>query len=315
MARKPQTEAEKKARAAQKLAEEAAPANIGTVLEAEDVSAAAQAPAEKSVTEERGTESGHILPGTDGALSAQAAQAAAEKTAAGAPLQSVDQDQIEKTGAAPTPEASEASNAPEPLNEDKAEIASLRAMIEQLQQQLAQKNQQPSIIQVLGDQEKVVMLFQAEVADDNLAVFGPNGMYGQVTGKTGKVIVPKGEWSRFYNESVRSMIRRRWLIVLSGMTDDERQLYDCSYREGELLEAGVFNRLLDMGWELTEIFPQLCRDHQEMVARRFVSAWMDGDKRAADRELIVKLNELSKQDGQKGLFTRIIEGMNAQDAG
>lgn len=292
MARKPQTEAEKKARAAKKP-EEAAAAEMETVLAAEDVSAAVQAPAVKAATEGLGTESGQILPGLDLELSTQA-QDATEKTAAQAPMQSVD---------------------PEPLNGDKAEIAALRAMIEQLQQQLDQKNQQPSIIQVLGDQEKVVMLFQAEVADDNLAVFGPNGMYGQVTGKTGKVIVPKSEWSRFYNESVRSMIRRRWLIVLSGMTDDERQLYDCSYREGELLETGVFNRLLDMGCGVTEIFPQLCRDHQEMVARRFVSAWMDGDARTNNRELIVKLNELSKQDGQKGLFTRIIEGMNAQDAG
>lgn len=288
MARKPQTEAEKKARAAQKLAEEASPANTGTVLAAEDASAAAQVPAEKAATEETLPESGQKMPVTV--------------------KESLRLDENSDEG-------SGKNTMPKDADGDKAEIAALRAMIEQLQQQLDQKNQQPSIIQVLGDQEKVVMLFQAEVADDNLAVFGPNGMYGQVTGKTGKVIVPKSEWSRFYNESVRGMINRRWLIVLSGLTDDERQLYDCSYREGELLEAGVFNRLLDIGEGLTEIFPQLCREHQEMVARRFVSAWMDGDARTNNRELIVKLNELSKQDGQKGLFTRIIEGMNAQDAG
>lgn len=288
MARKPQTEAEKKARAAQKLAEEAAPANTGTVLAAEDASAAAQVPAEKAATEETLPESGQKMPVTV--------------------KESLRLDENSDEG-------SGKNTMPKDADGDKAEIAALRAMIEQLQQQLDQKNQQPSIIQVLGDQEKVVMLFQAEVADDNLAVFGPNGMYGQVTGKTGKVIVPKSEWSRFYNESVRGMINRRWLIVLSGLTDDERQLYDCSYREGELLEAGVFNRLLDIGEGLTEIFPQLCREHQEMVARRFVSAWMDGDARTNNRNLIVKLNDLSKQDGQKGLFTRIIEGMNAQDAG
>lgn len=287
MARKPQTEAEKKARAAQKLAEESAPADTDAVRVAETASEAEQVPAAKTATEEILPESGQKTPVTvTEALH-------------------LDENADKEDG-----EGRKVNDA----DGDKAEIAALRAMIEQLRQQLDQKNQQPSIIQVLGDQEKVVMLFQAEVADDNLAVFGPNGMYGQVTGKTGKVIVPKSEWSRFYNESVRSMIRRRWLIVLSGMTDDERQLYDCSYREGELLEAGVFNRLLDMGDELTGIFPHLCRDHQEMVARRFVSAWMDGDARTNNRELIVKLNELSKQDGQKGLFTRIIEGMNAQDA-
>ena len=80
------------------------------------------------------------------------------------------------------------------------------------------------MVQVMADSEKVVMRFQAEVADDNVAMFGPEGMYGQVTGKTGTVTVPKSEWSRFYNESVRNMIARRWLIVLSGMDERERRM-------------------------------------------------------------------------------------------
>lgn len=253
MARKPLTEAEKKAKAAQKMAE----AEAAAALEKEQ-------PAEKPKAEEQ---------------------------------------EPEKTSAVK-----------ETPSEKDDEIAALRAMVAKLQEQISQQAQQPSIIQVMGDQEKVVMMFQAEVADDNLAVFGANGMYGQVTGKTGKVIVPKNEWSRFYNESVRGMINRRWLIVLSGLTDDERQLYGCKYRDGELLESGVFNGMLDMGDELLSIFPMLCSDHQEMVARRYVSAWMDGDPRANKRDLIVKLNELSKAGRKKGLFTKIIEEMNAQDA-
>ena len=78
----------------------------------------------------------------------------------------------------------------------------------------------PTIIQVQGDQEKIVLRFQAEVADDNVAVFGDGGYYGRVTGKRGILTVPKSDFSRFYSDQVQYMLDHRMLIVLSGMTDD-----------------------------------------------------------------------------------------------
>lgn len=205
---------------------------------------------------------------------------------------------------------------PEPPKEEKLvdpEIEALKALVKQLQEQLAA--QKPHVVQVMADSEKVVMRFQAEVADDNVAMFGPEGMYGQVTGKTGTVTVPKSEWSRFYNESVRNMIARRWLIVLSGMNERERELYGCSYKPGEVLDENAFHKLLDLGRDLIAVFPALCEAHKEMVASRFLTAWLDGDERAMDRDLVVALNELSKDEKhKKGMFVPIIEGLNAKDA-
>lgn len=200
-------------------------------------------------------------------------------------------------------------------------VAQLEEMVLRLQKELAERS--PQIVQVMGDAEKVVMRFQADVADDNIAVFGQNGMYGQVTGKVGTVIVPKSEWSRFYNESVRRMIENRWLVVLSGMSDDERKLYHCQYREGEVLDENAFARLLDMGRDILAVFPNLCLYYQEMVGRRFAEAWRNGDVRAKDRDLIVALNEISKKSyvdapgtdpRKRGMFRPIIEEMNAVDA-
>lgn len=202
---------------------------------------------------------------------------------------------------------------PKAETEANSEIESLKALVKQLQDQLAA--QKPHVVQVMADTEKVVMRFQAEVADDNVATFGPEGMYGQVTGKTGTITVPKSEWSRFYNESVRNMIYRRWLIVLSGMDERERELYGCNYKPGEILDEMAFHKLLDLGRELIAVFPALCDAHKEMVASRFLTAWMDGDSRATDRELIVALNEMSKNEKhKKGMFQPIIEGLNAKDA-
>ncbi len=202
------------------------------------------------------------------------------------------------------------------------EIAELKKLIAQLQQQIAQP-QQTQVVQVMADVEKVTMLWQAEVADDNVAVFGVNGMYGQVTGKTGTVIVPKSEWSRFYTETNRWFIDHRWLIVVSGMTDDEKEMYHCNYKDGEILDRGAFQKIVDMKEEILDIFPQLCTAHQKMVATRFNDEWNAGRLSASDRNLIVKLNEMTKSGEagipandprKKGMFWPIIEGMNAKDA-
>lgn len=208
----------------------------------------------------------------------------------------------------------ETGAAPEKEPKRDEEIEALKLLVRQLQDQLKEQKP-PRVVQVMADTEKVVMRFQAEVADDNVATFGPEGMYGQVTGKTGTITVPKSEWSRFCNESVRNMIYRRWLIVLSGMDEQERELYGCNYKPGEVLDEMAFHKLLDLGRDLVAVFPALCETHKEMVASRFLTAWMDGDSRAMDRELIVGLNELSKSEKhKKGMFTPIIEGLNAKDA-
>lgn len=183
--------------------------------------------------------------------------------------------------------------------------------------------QTTQIIQV-ADNEKVVMRFQAELADDNIATFGPNGMYGQVTGKRGTVIVPKSEWSRFYDEQTRHMIDNRWLVVISGMDDDERHRFNCDYKAGEVLDEQAFDKLLDMGDDLIDIFPMLCVSHQEMVGRRYLDAWYAQDIRVRDRARVTRLNELSRRtyanapDGdirKKGIFWPIIEGLNKEDSG
>lgn len=171
--------------------------------------------------------------------------------------------------------------------------------------------------------EEVVMRFQDECSDDNRLLLGPNGIYASITGKSGMVIVPKKEWSRFYDKTVRGLIKSRKLIVLSGLNENERMVYNADYKEGEVLDEMAFAKLLDMGEELLDVFPKLCKEHREMVARRFVQAAQEGDPRALNRDLAVKLNRISKEDyaslnekdpRRKGAFYPIIEHLNQMDA-
>lgn len=196
----------------------------------------------------------------------------------------------------------------------------LKQQQEAFEKQLNEMNR-PQVIQYSGSDEKVIMRFQAEVADDNVAVFGPSGMFGRITGKRGTITVPKSEFSsRFLDEQTKWMMEKRWLIVLSGLTEDEREIYGVNYRNGEVLDDKAFLKLLDLqDEELKTLFPQLCESCREMVARRFYDAYLKRDDRVVGRlELVRELNRLSKEaDGmenaKKGLFADLLNEMTKEE--
>ena len=175
-----------------------------------------------------------------------------------------------------------------------------------------QQSTTPNIIQYVGDTEKVQFLWQAEVADDNVMLFGDGGMYGQVVGKSGTFFVPKSELSRVLTDVNRVYLKRRWLIVVSGLTDEEREALGVNYREGELLDKRAFAKLLELGDELLDIYPKLCEGHKKMVAQRYMEAYTNSSPYVT-RERVMKRNAMSKAGGGKGDFTPILEKMNAQD--
>ena len=172
----------------------------------------------------------------------------------------------------------------------------------------------PQIIQVAADTEKVHFLWQAEVADDNIVRFGEGGMYGQIVGKTGSFYVPKSELSRVLTERNRVFLKRRWLIVVSGLDKEEREALGVDYQDGESLDQKAFQKMVELGDELLDIYPKLCEGHRKMVAKRWAEAYEQGNRNVT-RQRTVKLNDMSKAlGGGRGDFVGIIEKMNAQDA-
>ena len=156
--------------------------------------------------------------------------------------------------------------------------AMLMAQIEDMKRQLAEvQAQKTQVIAYPADTERVQFMWQAPVSDDNEVDFGPGGMYGRIVGKTGSFYVPKNELSRILSADVRSYLEMRWLIVLNGLTDEEREAMGVDYTKGELLDKKMFRTMVDSGEKLLEVYPKLYKI----------------DKNAA--------------------FQRIIEGMNAMD--
>lgn len=218
---------------------------------------------------------------------------------------------------APPAEPSKDGNGGDALSELKAAYeAQIAAMKEEMAAQMAAMKesmmaaQKPQVVQVTASTEQVHFLWMADVADDNTQDFGPGGMYGRIIGKTGEFFVPKNDLSRILDNITRMCLDRRWLIVVSGLSDDEREAFGVNYKEGELLDRKAFSKLIELGDKVLEIFPALCEGHKEMVAKRYYEAWLDHNP-YVHRETVVELNRLAKQAGMKdNAFAAIIDGMN-----
>ncbi len=171
----------------------------------------------------------------------------------------------------------------------------------------------PQIVQVSTSAEQVHFLWMAPVADDNVVQFGDGGMYGNIVGKTGSFYVPKPDLSRILTEMNRRFMAQRWLLVVSGLTDEEREALGVDYKPGEVLDKRAFAKLVELGDELLNIYPALCEGHKVMAAQMYADAYRQGS-RYVTRERTVKLNALSKRKGhEKGDFITIIEDMNEKD--
>lgn len=195
----------------------------------------------------------------------------------------------------------------------KAQNEILQKQMEELQRQLLAV-QKPQVIQVAADTERVYFLWQAEVADYNYVAFGPNGMYGSITGKTGTFSVPKNELSRIMTDKVRGYLARRWLIVLDGLTDEERESFGVAYADGEVLDRKVFTRMVDLSKEeICEVYRKLCPSHKEMVGRRFYEAWQAHNE-AVTREKVVALRNITRDMGLEiKAFQTILQEMNISE--
>lgn len=204
------------------------------------------------------------------------------------------------------------------IRQDNTALEEMRKQNEMLAAQLAEMKKQmeamarPVFYQMPTDAPKVTFLWQAEVADDNTVTFGEHGIFGRIVGKVGTFTIPKNALSQLMDDKVRHWIDRRWLIVLGGLDEDEKELFGVNYKEGEILDKGAFTKLVELGDEILNIYPNLCDSHKDIVAKRFYDAWQNKNEHVT-RERVMALNELARKAGRKNDFVKIIEEMNAAD--
>lgn len=186
-------------------------------------------------------------------------------------------------------------------------IAALQEQIKALQEQIKNAGSTPSVV-LAKPEEMVKVTYISNVSPTNILDLGD---FGQMTGVGWVIEVPRKDFGgKFMTPFVQKLIAKRRLIVLDGLNDDERIRYNVAYKPGEVMDVQMFDKLIGMDVEkLTNIFKNLCAEHQQFVATRFITAYERGDNRIG-RDVIEPLQALSKENHPNGLFNPILEKMN-----
>lgn len=176
----------------------------------------------------------------------------------------------------------------------------------------AVKNQAPTVVQVAKD-ETVTLLFIGAVAEGTTVNFGSLGQFAR-SGNT--IDVPKKDFLRSLGiPVVDDLLRKKSVIVVDGLTDEERERYGFKYKDNELLSANTYFRLFDMPEdEIVKIFETLCDDHKRTVGKMYLEAYFERHDNRITQGLVKKLNKISKAVEPSGLFTPILEDIGAKIA-
>ena len=205
-----------------------------------------------------------------------------------------------KTTAAPK----EAAETAAPAAEKTYTKAELDAMIAAaVQQAIANYAPAPLPAQTAGD-SVVTVLFIAEVSKENqLELPG----YGAMRPNS-YLEIPKKEFGgKFMSPLARLLIDKRHILVVDGLTKDERIRWNCDYKDGEVLSERVFDHMLDYDTaQLCDIVSHLCDEHKRFVCRRITQARVDHDNRLSlDR--VKAVNALTTHIVEGGLLQPVIE--------
>jgi len=191
------------------------------------------------------------------------------------------------------------------LNSPEAQTT-IQAMVAKLLAQ-AQTTQTNNVVAVPIKEETVSLLYMGVVAEGSTVHL--NDVLGDIQGRAGTRDIPKREFMQNLTPEVLKRLKDRRLIVLDGLTDDERERYGIQYEEGELLSANVYHKLFSWSDDkIVEVFQKACKKHKDVIATLFIDAYQAHNKHVTQK-LVERLNEVSKEADPAGMFTAILKDM------
>lgn len=172
----------------------------------------------------------------------------------------------------------------------------------------AMQNVQPQTVYVKDKaDEYVTLLYMGVVAEGSTVHL--NDRLGDIQGRGGTRDIPKKEFLQNLTPGVLDRLKDRRLIVLSGLTDDERERYGLKYEDGELLSPDIYYKLLSLPEDtICKIFKLACPEHKSIIATLYIDAYMAHDNRV-NQPLIQRLNNISKETDKDGMFKAILKDM------
>ena len=156
-------------------------------------------------------------------------------------------------------------------------------------------------------EEMVTLLYMGAVADGSSVHL--NDKLGDIMGRGGTRTISKTVFFENMTPNVLNRLKDRRLIVVDGLTDEEKDRYGVNYADGELVGNDIYYKLLDMDADtVVRIFKNACFRHKQLIAALYGDAYSAHDNRI-NQPLIEKLQKASKAVEKEGMFTAILKDM------
>lgn len=179
-----------------------------------------------------------------------------------------------------------------------------------------------TVLQVSKD-EYVTVMYMGKFAQGTTVCIPE---WGSINAAGGTLEIPKKEFKHGIGIALNDeLLRTRKLIVLDGLTEEERERYKVNYGTGDVLSCKAFEKLLDFSKEeICKTFKLLCKEHKQLVAQIYNDAYFGdptkGGEHTPDKRVNIDtvraLNAIAKECGETGLFSKILEdyGSRLSDA-
>lgn len=193
--------------------------------------------------------------------------------------------------------------------------AEVTAMLKEASKQAAQEaveayiatHPMPTVQVAAQKEEMVTLLYMGAVAEGSVVHLGDK--LGDIMGRGGTRTISKTVFFENMGTPVINRLKDRRLIVVDGLTDEERDRYGVNYTDGELVGKEIYYKLLDMDADtVVSIFRKACYRHKELIAALYADAYNAHDNRV-NQTLIEKLQKASKSVEKNGMFTAILKDM------
>lgn len=187
------------------------------------------------------------------------------------------------------------------LNTPEAQAAMQKMIAEMLA-----KQPQPVMQVNYQKEEMVTLLYMGAVAEGSMVTLWEGF---EIQGRGGTRDIPKKEFLQHLSQGVIKRLKDRRLIVVDGLSDDERERYGVKYTDNELASVDIYYKLLSYDEDkIISIFKNVCDSHKTIIASLFKTAYMAHDNRI-NQPLIERLNKASKTIDPKGMFSDILKDM------
>ena len=115
-----------------------------------------------------------------------------------------------------------------------------QAMIAKMIAEALAKQPQQNFIAVPAKEEMVTLVYMGIVPEGTTISLG---QLGEMQGRGGTRDIAKKDFFQYLSDPILRRLKDRRLVVVDGLTDDERERYGVKYTDGELLSVNIYQKL------------------------------------------------------------------------